>query len=284
MALGTDASLLVRHPWSRPARLVERPGPQDAELRRLSPDERETFGRDGYLCLEKALDATTLERLAAELDPLEAAVAADLRRRRDGRFLIARADTIHFVYNPASQSPWLRRFVSGQPFEALAHDLLGPDVRIFWDQAVYKHAAAPRAFPCHQDNGYGFLEPESYLTCWVALSDSTVRNGCPRVFPGLHRGGTYRHRQLEDGLALPLDWRDGTPVEAPAGSILCFSSLLPHATGPNESGAVRKAYILQYTVEDAAYLRGDPEAGPPTEREAVRDLPDTRQWRIPVAT
>lgn len=277
-----DTSALSRHPWSRPDRPLDRPEPGDAALRRLSAAERETFARDGYLRIENAIEAEALGRLAAELDPLEAAVAADLRQRRDGRLLIARADTIHFVYNPASRSPWLRRFVSGPPFDALAHDLLGPAVRFFWDQAVYKHSAAPRAFPCHQDNGYGFLDPEGYLTCWVALTDSTVDNGCPRVFPGLHRGGTYRHRQLEDGLALPLDWRDGTPLEAPAGSVICFSSLLPHATGPNESGMVRKAYILQYTVEEAAYLRGDPEAGPPTGREPVRDLPDTRQWRLPL--
>ena len=43
-------------------------------------------------------------------------------------------------------------------------DLLGPDVRLYWDQAVYKKPETPREFPWHQDTGYVFTEPQDYLT------------------------------------------------------------------------------------------------------------------------
>jgi phytanoyl-CoA hydroxylase len=33
-----------------------------------------------------------------------------------------------------------------------------------------------------------------------------------------------------------------------------FSSLTPHRTGPNRTGEVRKAYILQYAPEGACVL------------------------------
>jgi len=34
------------------------------------------------------------------------------------------------------------------------------------DQAVYKKPAIPR-IPVHQDNGYTYIEPQQYLTCWL---------------------------------------------------------------------------------------------------------------------
>jgi hypothetical protein len=49
----------------------------------------------------------------------------------------------------------------------------------------------------HQDNGYTFVEPQQYLTCWVALTDATEANGCPWVAPGVHKLGTLAHRYVE---------------------------------------------------------------------------------------
>jgi ectoine hydroxylase-related dioxygenase (phytanoyl-CoA dioxygenase family) len=129
-------------------------------------------------------------------------------------------------------------------------------VRLYWDQAVYKKPERPGVFPWHQDNGYTYIEPQQYLTCWVALTDATRENGCPWVAPGLHRHGTLEHRMTRAGWqCLDADPPDATPVEAPAGSIVVFSSLTPHKTGPNRSGEVRKAYIVQFAPEGALAWR-----------------------------
>ena len=40
-----------------------------------------------------------------------------------------------------------------------------------------------------------------------------------------------------------------------AGSIVVFSSLTPHCTGPNTPDDVRKAYIVQYAPDGAEVLR-----------------------------
>ena len=75
----------------------------------------------------------------------------------------------------------------------LCSDLLGPDVNLYWDQAVYKKPEKPRRVPWHQDNGYTYVEPQQYLTIWLALTDATEDNGCPVVAPGVHRMGTLAH-------------------------------------------------------------------------------------------
>jgi ectoine hydroxylase-related dioxygenase (phytanoyl-CoA dioxygenase family) len=38
----------------------------------------------------------------------------------------------------------------------------------------------------HQDNGYACIDPQHYLTCWVASTDATVETGCPWVLPYAH--------------------------------------------------------------------------------------------------
>src|SRR5690606_22202254 len=114
-------------------------------------------------------------------DPIEARVEAFLRSRPDGRLFIARAGEITFSTHLVLRSALLRAFCASPLFQDLGHDLIGPDVRLYWDQAVYKKPEADRDFPWHQDNGYAFVEPQQYLTCWVALSDATLENGCPWV-------------------------------------------------------------------------------------------------------
>jgi ectoine hydroxylase-related dioxygenase (phytanoyl-CoA dioxygenase family) len=158
-------------------------------------------------------------------------------------------------------------------------DLVGPDVRLYWDQAVYKKPEKPRRFPWHQDNGYAYVEPQQYLTCWLALTDATVANGCPWVAPGLHRMGTLAHAYVEPlGFECIEDADDAVPAEVRAGGAVVFSSLTPHMTGPNTTSAVRKAYILQYAPTGADRCEGDPRAGPPTARQPC-DAPD-RQYEV----
>ena len=50
-------------------------------------------------------------------------------------------------------------------------------------------------------------------------------------------------------------------MTAPAGSIVVFSSLTPHRTGPNLTDSTRKAYILQYAPDGARAFRNPAGAG-----------------------
>ena len=170
----------------------------------------------------------------------------------------------------------LRRFTSSALFADVGADLIGPDVRLYWDQAVYKKPGTESPFPWHQDNGYAFVEPQQYLTCWVALTDATEENGCPWVVPGLHRLGTLAHEYSDIGLVCLHDPEHAVAVPASAGSIVVFSSLTPHSTGPNRTDAVRKAYIVQFAPTGAAVIRGEP--GGVTTRVTADD--ESRQYEV----
>ena len=74
--------------------------------------------------------------------------------------------------------------------------------------------------------------------------------------PGLHRGGTLAHRATDLGFVC-FDEPPSEPVAAPvrAGGIVVFSSLTPHATGPNLTDDERRAYIVQFAPDGAVALR-----------------------------
>jgi ectoine hydroxylase-related dioxygenase (phytanoyl-CoA dioxygenase family) len=218
-----------------------------------TPEQCDAFDRDGFVLMEGVLDADEVAAVRAEVDGFEERKRAWLKERGDVAYDISDADAITFTEKIVGQSETLKRFAVQETYGRLAADFVGPEVRIYWDQAVYKQPEPVREFPWHQDTGYTFTLPQHYLTCWTPLVDATVDNGCPWVLPGLHTRGTLKHWWTDVG------WRcvdaddprtaDAVPVEAKVGDIICFSSLTPHRTGPNVTDGVRKAYILQFCAE-----------------------------------
>lgn len=245
-------------------------------FRRITTAQARAYGERGCFVLEDAFDPSTLQAVIAAIDPFEAEVEAFLRTREGGRFFIARAGEITFTTHLVTRSPLLHDFCAGGVFQDLVYDLIGPDVRLYWDQAVYKKPGAHDEFPWHQDNGYTYIEPQQYLTCWVALTDATETNGCPWVVPAEHRKGTLRHWPTQLGFQCLDAAPDAVPVPVRAGGIVVFSSLTPHRTGPNQTADVRKSYIVQFAPEGARTVRTS-DAG---EREYTPcDQPD-RQYPV----
>ncbi|MGI9579153.1 MAG: phytanoyl-CoA dioxygenase family protein [Microthrixaceae bacterium] len=222
----------------------------------VSHEESKQWDDQGFFCLEGAIDPQLIARVTDEIDPLEAQLE-ELLRAAGGTVSIATADEITFTTHVVTRSPVLRDFASGFPFTALCCDLIGPDARLYWDQAVYKKPEPGREFPWHQDNGYTFIEPQQYMTCWVPLVDATVDNGCPWVLPGVHRRGTLEHWSTDLGFECVEHAEGAVPVEARVGDVVVLSSLTPHRTGPNTSDDVRKAYILQYAPDAAVVKQPD---------------------------
>ncbi len=221
----------------------------------LSATQIAAFHDDGFVALQEVFSANEVAALCAAIDPLEAEAEAALRQRPDGRQLISRAGEITFRAHLVLLSDALARFCRHPRLLSICRDLIGPDVRLYWEQSVYKKPGMRAEFPWHQDNGYTFLEPQQYLTCWIALTDATRANGCPWVVPKLHTLGTFAHRWTEYGFCCLTDVQDAVPIELRPGGIAVFSSLTPHRTGPNLTAVSRKAYIVQYAPDGASIVR-----------------------------
>ncbi|MEM9622781.1 MAG: phytanoyl-CoA dioxygenase family protein [Pseudomonadota bacterium] len=226
--------------------------------RLLDAGQCRAYREVGGFVLPEVFTQAEITALLAELDPLAEAANEGLQDLPADLPSIGHHNQIVFrahVVTDNTHGAMARHFATHPTLAALCEDLIDARVRLYWDQLVYKYPGMQDHFPWHQDNGYTFVEPQQYLTCWVALTDATLDNGCPWIAPGQHLQGTVAHRWTERGFCcFEQDPDDALPMPARAGSVVVFSSLTPHRTGANLTEAVRKSYILQYAPDGASVI------------------------------
>ena len=116
-------------------------------FRAVAREQANQYDELGYFVLEDALGPAEVDELTSAIDPFEAQHEEALRSMEGGRFFIARADEITFTTHLVLRSALLRSFTSSKLFADLCADLIGPDVRLYWDQAVYKKPGTESPFP-----------------------------------------------------------------------------------------------------------------------------------------
>jgi ectoine hydroxylase-related dioxygenase (phytanoyl-CoA dioxygenase family) len=130
---------------------------------------------------------------------------------------------------------------------------LGGDAFLHNDQFVVKCETAGMDFAWHQDGAYvqhRIGDHPECVTCWCALDDVGEENGTIWVLPVSRFG----RRELVEHIPNPqtndrvgyFGDDPGEPISAPAGSVVVFSSLTFHRSGPNPTASPRRAYLAQY--------------------------------------
>jgi ectoine hydroxylase-related dioxygenase (phytanoyl-CoA dioxygenase family) len=262
---------MSKHPWNKSFEWQN----HQAISGVLTQTQIDQFDQDGYVIVNNIFTADELHDLVAITDAADAEAVAILAAQPNERIAISEKGAITFAGQLASKIPEIRRFVKNPTIMGACRDLVGPDVRMYHDQTVYKQIEKPRRFPWHQDNGYLFVKPQHYLTCWISLNGATIENGCPQVVTELHKQGTMAHYIVPTLGYECFETPPSTPViaEVEAGGAVFFSSLTPHLTGPNTSNGVRKAYIVQYAQSDAVVMEGNANEGNPTGSHLIATEP-----------
>jgi hypothetical protein len=204
----------------------------------LSERQKRDFRDRGWFVLGKPFDAAELAAISKAYDDV---LASPLKLGENGKG--------KFDYAPLLQmrGETLLGALTSPKLVQPATCLLGPNVRLYWDQAVSKPPGATSDVPWHQDNGYLGVEPEEYLTYTLALDPMTRDNGCLWIQAGSHRRGVQRHRPTDYFFQVGYDGdATGEAVELDAGEVLVFSSLTMHKTGPNGTDRPRRSWVIQY--------------------------------------
>jgi phytanoyl-CoA hydroxylase len=201
---------------------------------------------DGYVVLHNLFSKAQIEILEGHLDPF-----LDERRKATGS-----RSTVQFAQKLAEKLPAVFDFAKSEPLVKLATTLLGPNVDLYFNQAIYKYPEDRKSFSWHQDDAYGPVEPSPYLTVWIALSDAYEENGCLSVLPGSHRDGLREHVDSDFGLSgYSLDAEDqGVLVPVAKGGAVAMWSTMLHKSGANRSNSVRKGLVLQYAAPGLKHL------------------------------
>jgi ectoine hydroxylase-related dioxygenase (phytanoyl-CoA dioxygenase family) len=245
-------------------------GTTDGSARRMgdeyivSAEELARFKRDGYVHLKGVMSE-------AEMSVIDDAYQAFLDRRiqvegRDfndmttGEF--GTDPTSYAIVNvmlPRKYLPSLQGNLFERRAASIARQLCGDGMEIDFDQLLAKQPFREDAvFAWHQDQAYWIETPDRRTaTCWLAVDDSTLANGCMQFLPGSQHEPVRPHRPLhgdrEASHTLVTDLRPGektTPVEIKRGDITVHCEGVLHGSGGNSSASRRRAYIVAFRSSD----------------------------------
>jgi len=147
-----------------------------------------------------------------------------------------------------------RQLVYHKPLLDIAESLIGGNIQLFQDQALYKPANIGGPIPWHQDNNYWHCQPADLVSIWIALDDTDEENGCMNVIPGSHVSGTLEHSRAKAGdgntsailMTSQVDDSKAVPISLSMGYAMVHHCLTFHTTQPNYSRRDRRAMVIHY--------------------------------------
>ena len=216
------------------------------------------FVRKEFFTLEEMIELERITDASVEVyDKVGAGAAVDP---------ISKKNKITFVNSMRDDSQAaesLLDFALSSKVGTFARSIEGPGAMLFAYQIIYKFPHNPDPFPWHQDDNY-VRSSKGYTTLWVAIRDVTAASGCVRVLPGQDLDLIRPAEQTEWGMSCwPLDDpNQGIPVELKRGSLVAFSSRLPHMSGGNMTDDTRKAIIFAIMDRDCLSSGQKPDLKP----------------------
>src|SRR5262249_2789927 len=140
-------------------------------------------------------------------------------------------------------SETLARFAADARILGLFRSLFGGAAPVlFEDKLNFKHPRVGRHFPMHQDYSYGQPHSPRLTAAIIYLDPATEENGCLEVVPGWHQRGLLERTVMDVGPAkdhyVPDDILNSAlaaKVPGEPGTLILFSCLTPHRSGPNRS-------------------------------------------------
>jgi len=137
----------------------------------------------------------------------------------------------------------------------IVSELIGTPFSLYETQAFLKPPSFGSPKPPHQDNAYFLVKPaDAVITCWGAVDDATIENGCMQYYPGSHKAGMIEHKWIEGTPhQVPVGYDTSKPVPVPikAGGIIFHHSLALHMSLENRSAHWRRAFVCHFIRDDA---------------------------------
>ena len=146
---------------------------------KLTQDQIDAFRRDGFLRFGRILDEEAVSVLRQEYDRVfrEAEESED----KKARFLTANGGdssepkAVLQITQMCERNLHFRRLLYHSDILDVVEDLIGPNIQLFHDQALFKPPHTGGPVPWHQDNSYWHCRPANLLSCWLTLDDVDVK-------------------------------------------------------------------------------------------------------------
>jgi len=238
---------------------------------KLTDEQIQHFQTHGYLAAEGIVPAEDLAPVIAEIEEWVGAKAKELKAQGEIEELHEGEPFEKRLALLYAQSPQITQgmdvmYIRGTAFFNFLHSknlldavegLVGPEISC--NPIQHLRGKVPTAnqgvgffnVPWHQDLAVTTVDADesNIVTCWLALVDATVENGCMEVIPDVFRDGLLPHGNSAGGGEIKNESLPNvTPVPVPVkkGGMVFMHRLTPHRSTPNYSDGVRWSLDMRF--------------------------------------
>ena len=228
----------------------------------ITEEQVEFYEANGFVRLENVLTRDEVEELRSALhyaveDQKKKATVPSGSEDKEYRKVFLQ------MVNLWEHYPEIKKYVFNQRVAESARQLSRSTyVRLWHDHALIKEPEDSKPTAWHQDLPYWPMRETTALSCWMALGDVTVDNGCMHFIPGSHKFGRLDAIDLinpQDLFKLVPDAKgqkfESVPVPLKAGSCTFHNGLTFHYAGPNKTDKPRRAMVTIYMPAGITYTR-----------------------------
>lgn len=208
--------------------------------RQLTPEQIESYHRDGFLAPFTLFSPDEAARLKRELEEAENRwpEAFEGSGRNNAHLNLTVLDEI--VHHP--------RLLDA------VEDLIGPDILAYGSVLFIKEPQDAGFVSWHQDCRYMGLEPHDVaVSAWIALTPSNPLNGCMSMIPGTHKLGVAEHADTFEATNIltrgqtieDVDESKAVDLILEPGQLSFHHMRTIHGSKPNRSNERRIGFTIQ---------------------------------------
>ncbi len=219
--------------------------------------DKKFFKENGYLILKNIIDTKTILQINKAANKMITQFKKGINKNqnlKNSSFKkhgnISQKGKM-FLGNQCEFYPQLNNYAKSNFLKKICQQLLGKKIYLFNEQIVNKEPNSDSRFSWHQDSGYINHKHKPYVSIWLSLIETDKNNGALSLIPTnlktIHKPKNHVWQENSKDLGISVNEKKAILCEVSSGSLVIFSSLTPHSSGPNYSNKTRKAYLSQYS-------------------------------------
>ena len=235
----------------------------------LTQRQREAYFEDGFILLERFIDADWLERLRGATNRLVEASRAV--QKSDSVFDLepdhsAASPRLRRVSSPVDRDAVFWDYAAKSPLGDIVADLVGPAVKYHQSKLNFKWAKGGAEVKWHYDISFWPHTNYSPLTVGTYLYDCEMDQGPVGFLPGSHRWPMHSQYDtsgrwtgcLSDGDVAAIDTAKARYMVGPAGSLTLHNCRTVHGSPVNTSDKGRPLLLYVLSSGDAFPYTANP--------------------------
>ena len=224
----------------------------------LDTEQINFFKNKGYLILKDFVSQLDVKKYLKEMELLLTG-SIDVGNQRNDlgghKKKNTKNENITQIMLPSDFIPSLKKSIFFNKSKEVSIELLGRDMKRDMDMYIEKYPNTNTATPWHQDSAYwpkGMKDKRS-LSCWLALDNAIIDNGCMWYVPGSHLEKTRIHKfagKKSHALVAECDEKEGVPCPIKMSDMIIHDGRTLHYSRGNTTSQRRRALITNYRSKE----------------------------------